>query len=229
MTRDPTELENVATAGLADRVAASLRVLDDAFSTSARRLGASVPCGRGCSACCVAVFDIHPADALLLGRWLDGVPLEMRSDVLGRAEAVVARAREVVASEPPGGSLVGWSPEDGLAPLPDHAIEHLAQEIAMSCPVLGPDGECLAYDSRPAICRLQGLPWADATSGAILPDLCRLDERQASNPPQPLDFTSLDGSRWEVRDQFADQLGGSLPRGRSLVAEALIRWAAAGK
>ena len=206
--------------GLTDSIALGLRVLDDSFARAASRLGDAVPCRRGCSACCVAIFDIHPADALLLGRWLDELAEGSRDEVLARCDEILAAARALAPIADPR----GWSPEEGLSALSDESINVLAEGIPLACPVLGPEGECRAYDLRPAICRLQGLPWMDVTSGAVVPDLCRLDDRQAGTQAQPLDFTPVDTGRWEVRDGLAGQLGGSLPRGRTFVAEALRRW-----
>ena len=209
-------MSSARAAEVAARLEQALAVVDAAFGEAAAAAGPAVPCRRGCSACCVAVFDVHPGDALLLGRWLDEQPPATRADVLGRAEAVLRAAR--------GSGPAGWSPEEGFATLDDAEVERLAEAVPLPCPILGAEGECRAHASRPAICRLQGLPWRDARTGTLVPDGCRLVPGQATLVPVPLDFDAVDEARLEARERLA---GDSLPRGRTFVAEALVRWARA--
>ena len=77
--------------------------------------------------------------------------------------------------------------------------------------------------ARPAICRLAGLPWRDPATGERIPDFCRLEPGQADNPHQALDLSRLDSARHEVSQAALP----GLPRGRTFLAEALMRGAIA--
>ncbi|MEM7248509.1 MAG: hypothetical protein AAF533_24465, partial [Acidobacteriota bacterium] len=176
------------------------------------------------------VFDVHPSDALLLGYWLDEQDAEVRADVLERARAIresVLRRRDELVEEGET-ELAGWVPEDGFRLLFSATVTRLAAGVLGGCPLLGPEGECRAHVSRPAICRLQGLPWRDRASGEVLPDLCRLEEGMADNLPQPLELGRLDALRHETEESVAAERGRRLPAGRSFVAEVLLRWAQPG-
>src|SRR4029079_3277098 len=70
---------------------------------------AEVPCSKGCRECCVGLFDVSLADRDLLREGLAKADPAVRKDIEARAEAVVARLREV---EPDlGETLDGMSPE----------------------------------------------------------------------------------------------------------------------
>ena len=162
-----------------------------------------IPCGRGCSSCCAAVFDVHPADALLLRTWLQGQEPSVRAEIGLRATAVLdevlAAARALQAAGE--ATLADWDPrEQGLSALPSATITELAAGVAAPCPLLGEEGECRAHASRPALCRLQGLPWRDPVTGAELPDFCRLEAAMAENRPQDIDLARLDALRTEAAE-----------------------------
>lgn len=207
-----------------------LSFVDEAFRSAQEQLGESVPCRRGCSSCCAAVFDVPPADALLLGAWLDEQSDAVREEVLavarGTRDAVEAAARAL--AEAGDADLAGWTLAEGIRALPSAALTRLAEASASArCPLLDGEGACRAHDSRPSLCRLQGLPWKDTATGAVLPDFCRLDPRQVANPPRSLDLARLDGLR-ELAGEAAREAAGesdAVARGRTFVADALIRWA----
>ena len=196
--------------------------IDEAFERARAVDGTCVPCRRGCSRCCAAVFDVHEADALLLGDWLASLSGEERAELHRRSALVVRRVEEAAAGLARDGetALEGWSAELGFKGLPAPVVTRLAAAVTEACPLLGAEGECRAHASRPAICRLGGLPWKDTASGALLPDFCRLEPAMARNPPQELDLGRLDGLRLEVDE--AIRAGGRRPR-RSFVAEIVRR------
>jgi Fe-S-cluster containining protein len=207
---------------LAATYAAGLWTLDRAFESARRAPGLVVPCGRGCSACCAAVFDVQPADALLLRLWLVDRDPDERAAVEARAAEVLAAVQAAAERLAAMGesALAGWTPADGLTALPAAAVTRLAGAVDLACPLLDASGACRAHASRPALCRLQGLPWRDPVTGTVLPDHCRLDERMGANAIQDLDLAALDGLRHETAED-ARRLGLASPRGRTFVAAAL--------
>jgi Fe-S-cluster containining protein len=137
----------------------------------------------------------------------------VRDDVVGRARDVLEEIR---------GAAPDWDPLGGFAHLSEGEITGVAAAVGAPCPVLGTGGECRAHEDRPSLCRLQGLPWRDAADGSVLPDFCRLDPRQESLRPAPLDLASIRAERAET----AHALRGD-PRvapSRTCVAAALVRW-----
>jgi Fe-S-cluster containining protein len=163
------------------------------------------------------VFDVHAADARLLGAWLAGAPEPERAAVLRRARDVVASvqrsARRLALTDE---SIRGWHWREGLATLSQAVASRLAEEAATACPLLDPTGSCRAHAFRPALCRLQGVPWQDPVTGAALPDFCRLEPGQESMGDQPADLLRLDEFRESSRMALAATTG------RTFVAAALL-------
>jgi Fe-S-cluster containining protein len=205
----------------------SLQFIDDAFASAAAAMGDAVPCRRGCLACCAAVFDIHPVDAMLLGAWLDRQDEPRRAVVLERAADVAAQVEAAAGEMANQGlpELRSFRAEDGFEGLSAASITALAAAVELSCPLLGPDGACGAYFYRPAPCRMQGLPWRDPASGLTVTDFCQLDPQQAGVSPQPLDLGRLDGLRLEAAEAVRTEGSRSrVSRGRGFVSGALLRW-----
>jgi Fe-S-cluster containining protein len=203
-----------------------LAFVDRAFERARTRSGLTVPCRRGCNSCCAALFDVHEADAALLRDWLSRRREAEREQVLRRAEAVVReveRARDdlLAAGE---WALDGWDPlRDPLDRLPSAVATRLAAEVPSPCPLLGEEGDCRAHADRPAICRLQGLPWRDPATGGTVADFCRLEPGMESNPPQALDLARLDALRHETAEALRGAADGSESSpGRRFVAAALL-------
>ncbi len=172
-----------------------LIAIDRAFDATRALPEAVVPCGKGCSACCTAVFEIHAADVPLLREGLALLDAADRADILARAETVRDRmateARRLEATEP---SFRDWDAV-ALDGVPARALAELADRVTDACPVLDAAGSCRLHAHRPAICRLQGLPWRDAGSGEALADFCRLVPEQADNPAAVADLAGLDEGR----------------------------------
>jgi Fe-S-cluster containining protein len=197
----------------------------EAFDSARHRLGDAVPCRRGCSACCedAAVFEIHAADAALLQQGLLEAAPESREAIRGRARDLLERLRTAAAALALEGEtlLEDWEPLSGLA-LPDRIVERLAAGVRGRCPVLDASGDCALHAHRPAICRLQGIPWRDPATGADLPDFCRLDPRQAGLAAQDAPLHALDDLREEVRLRLQEAAGERAIPARTTVAAALL-------
>ena len=174
---------------------AQLIEIDLAFELARDAPGTVIPCRSGCSACCTAVFEIHAADATVLREGLASLPGPARDRIVARAAAVrsamAAAAEKLEATEPAFREWLAVS----LDGVPARALGLLAGAIDLPCPVLDETGACSMHAFRPAICRMQGLPWQDPVTGAALPDFCRLETGQEGNSPQPLDLLGLDEAR----------------------------------
>ena len=162
-----------------------------------------LPCSRGCSYCCVAFFEITALDLWRLKEGLRQLEGEVRARVLERARAVIDLVRE---------DLPEWQHPFDVRDIGEKAFVGLAQRLSASCPALGDDGECLVYDHRPRICRLQGLSYVDPAGGAELPDFCASsfgDEAYAALPPQPLALFD----QWEQEAALRSKVSIQLPPG----------------
>jgi hypothetical protein len=192
--------------GAGSRWGDTLVAIDLAFADAAGRAGEALPCRRGCSSCCreAALFEIHAADALVLRDGVSRAPAELRGRIERRAAALLAQVTRA-AREDSDALVASWDPREGLATLTPDAFERVASRVEAACPVLEDDGSCGLHAHRPAICRLQGLAWTDPATGAVLPDGCRLDERQQGIPPQRLSLSDLDEAREQARSALAPE------------------------
>lgn len=102
-------------------------------------------CGPRCSACCTDLPPILPVEALRMLR-----ALRKRSDGSRRIQRAVehARAFQVVLLEHTGSRAKLDATE------PSYRQAQLAwRRLGHPCPLLGDDGNCSAYESRPLSCR----------------------------------------------------------------------------
>jgi Fe-S-cluster containining protein len=158
-----------------DRYRALLASVDAWFARVAARFPSQVACRRGCSDCCLGLFDVTPLDAALLRAGLPALAPEPRESVRAAAGAIVER---IAAAEP---RLAGRS---DLAPLGDAAIDALADALGpVPCPLLDPAGACLLYADRPLVCRLNGIPVVDLQGRAIAPEGCTRNALAAGDAP----------------------------------------------
>jgi Fe-S-cluster containining protein len=111
--------------------------------------GASVPCKKGCAACCRYMVPLSAPEALVMGREIGS--LSESGDATTR-RALTSAANRI---------LAGWSDSPFLKTgLNDSEgqtgdIEAIGQwyaSLEMDCPFLG-EGQCTIYDKRPLACR----------------------------------------------------------------------------
>lgn len=112
-------------------------------------LGA-LPCGRGCSRCCVGPFAITILDVAELRKGLARLEPSVARDIEAQARSQVAT---LIASYP----RLAASPylDDWNDPEQDQLAERFAE---LPCPALGAEGECRVYAFRPVTCRAMGIP-----------------------------------------------------------------------
>lgn len=150
---------------------ALVREFDARVRAAARLAGGHLTCHRGCTPCCIGVFDITALDAARLRRGM--AELEARRPRVAREVRDRATAQwEAQRSEFPG--------DTGLREL---GSDQAARERFFSClghlacPALRPrDGSCRLYRWRPLSCRSYGLPLT-GPDGVLPP--CPLNFRTA--------------------------------------------------
>lgn len=133
------------------RDARLVQIVDAAVADAARRSGAHLLCGPGCTQCCIGVFPISQLDATRLRAGLHGLQAtdpERAAAVRARVDLSVAR----LAVDFPGDSQTGV-----LDPTRSDAFDDFANDEP--CPALDPaTGLCDLYAARPLTCRTFGPP-----------------------------------------------------------------------
>jgi Fe-S-cluster containining protein len=148
-------------------------------------------CTRGCSACCRGLFDITLLDACLLRDGFDRLPIKLQENARDRACQQLVGISETVWPDFSSPWLLNSYPEDEweLA-MPD--------EDETPCSLLGKDGLCLVYDSRPMTCRLHGAPLIDVSGEILFDEWCSLNFLSVD----PLQLSEL---RWHFNDIFKQE------------------------
>lgn len=129
----------------------ALRASADAvFARMEKDYPGCVKCGRGCSDCCHALFDLPLVEAMYLNEaFRDAFPYgRERSTVLEKAADADRRLAKMKRDM--------YRAERGGA-----SAEEIMTDTAskrMACPLLNEKQECSLYDKRPITCRLYGVP-----------------------------------------------------------------------
>lgn len=110
-----------------------------------------VTCGKGCSDCCYALFDLSLIEAMYLKHKLENtVDGQTRARVLERADQAEREnyklKRQVFKASQEGRSA-------------REILEQVAQ-MRIRCPLLNEEDQCDLYEHRPVTCRLYGIPMA---------------------------------------------------------------------
>jgi len=110
-----------------------------------------VKCGKGCSDCCYALFDVTLAEAMYINaRFNEKFSGIERSNVLQRADKADRQIYKLKRK-------VYKASQQGTATA-DIMLE--VARARVRCPMLGEDDLCSIYDHRPITCRLYGVPTA---------------------------------------------------------------------
>ncbi|HYC34011.1 MAG TPA: YkgJ family cysteine cluster protein, partial [Gemmatimonadales bacterium] len=161
-----------------------------------------LPCRTGCAACCHGPFDVTVADVELVRAGVEQLPPDARLEVVRRAKALFERLRAFAPD---------WRPPWDIADLGDERFDAMADALAREpCPLLGDDGACRIYASRPMVCRLIGIPLR-SPAGRVIENACPIQEdfpRYAALPPQPFALEEFEVLEHEcMRDAAARVLG----------------------
>ena len=157
----------VETVSILNRYQELLSEVDAWFSHCSLAAGTQISCQRGCSACCRGLFDITLLDARLVRQGFDGLPAEVKQQVLLRAQQSIAGIRTF------------WPDFDQPYLFNDYPEEEwdlvMPEEDETPCPLLGQDGLCLVYEYRPMTCRLNGIPMVDSSGEVLFDEWCSLN------------------------------------------------------
>jgi Fe-S-cluster containining protein len=144
-----------------------LRIIDAGFAEAKRRAGRRLACHPGCGQCCHGMIPINVLDVRRLAQGME----RLRRFDPGRAERVLARARQIVersAADFPG------NPAEGVLRGSREEREAFFEKYAGApCPALHPDSEaCEVYEFRPVACRAAGPPVSFAGNPLPHCELC---------------------------------------------------------
>ena len=175
---------------LLNQYRALLGSVDAWFGRCRQLAGGAIRCAEGCSGCCRGLFDISLLDARLLQEGLAQLAPAVREAVLERCRP---RLAELARRWP------GFAHPYLLNALPDEEWTEMPEGDETPCPLLGADGRCLVYQSRPLLCRLHGLPNIDRSGESFGDDWCTLNFPD-SDPRRMLEL------RWNFRAAFEAEM-----------------------
>ena len=134
-----------------DLLSSSLAQKTDAwFARAQASLLGQLPCGAGCSQCCIGPFPITVLDVDRLRRGLHSLSDEQRERIERVAQAQIVAMEAAYPLLAQSRYLDQWH---------DAEIDRLVTEFHQQpCPALGTQGLCEVYEHRPLACRSMGVP-----------------------------------------------------------------------
>ncbi len=132
-----------------DRYEAVVAEVDAVFNKFENEMSDLVKCGKGCSDCCYALYDITLAEALYINKKFNEKfsGLE-RSTIVERAAQADRQIHKLKRK-------VFKATQEGT-PASEILLE--VSKARVRCPMLGDDDLCAIYENRPITCRLYGVP-----------------------------------------------------------------------
>lgn len=151
---------------------ALLGQLDGWFARGVGEAGPEVVlCRQGCSQCCHGPFDISAADAELVVAAVSRLSTGRRDGV---GERAMAQHNQQVALLPE------WQQPWDAEAVEEGRFDEMCDALgALPCPALDEVGSCMIYDSRPATCRMIGLPLG-SLSGDVIENACPIIDTSAA-------------------------------------------------
>ncbi len=123
--------------------------VDAVFSKFENEMADLVKCGKGCSDCCYALFDITLAEAIYINYQFNKKFSGMeRSRIMERADLADRQIHKLKRK-------VYKASQEGR---PASEILMEVSRARVRCPLLGDDDLCAIYENRPITCRLYGVP-----------------------------------------------------------------------
>lgn len=132
-----------------ERYEAVVAEVDAVFNKFETEMGDLVKCGKGCSDCCYALFDITLPEAIYINKKFneDFSGLE-RSAIMQRADEADRQIHKLKRK-------VFKATQEGR---PATEILMEVSKARVRCPMLNDDNLCSIYENRPITCRLYGVP-----------------------------------------------------------------------
>jgi len=132
-----------------ERYEAVVAEVDAVFNKFETEMPELVKCGKGCSDCCHALFDITIAEALYINhKFNENFSGIERSNVMARADQADRQIHKLK-------RRVHKASQEGR---PASEILMEVSKARVRCPMLGDDDLCAIYENRPITCRLYGVP-----------------------------------------------------------------------
>jgi Fe-S-cluster containining protein len=145
----------------------TLAVIDQWFGDTVERFPGVIPCKSGCTRCCHGPFDISLADVEMVQAAVADLPPDSKTAVYQQSASQAAKVAVL---------LPGLQPENGMVFLTEDQFDVIEQALADEpCTLLGEDGSCLIYQSRPFICRMMGLG-VRTPAGREIDNACPIQE-----------------------------------------------------
>ena len=140
---------------MADPIIIPLESLHDRasnwFTRARAALLGALPCGRGCSRCCIGTFAITVLNSTaMLRQGLSALSPSDREDIENRARNQVAAMTQAFPRLAGAPFLDDWSDDER-----DEVAERFAEA---PCPALDRNGSCRVYEVRPVTCRNMVIP-----------------------------------------------------------------------
>jgi Fe-S-cluster containining protein len=132
-----------------ERYEAIVAEVDAVFNKFETEMSDLVKCGKGCSDCCHALFDITLAEAIYINhKFNEKFSGLERSTVLERADTADRQIHKLKRK-------VYKASQEGR---PAAEILMEVSKARVRCPMLSDDDLCSMYEHRPITCRLYGVP-----------------------------------------------------------------------
>jgi Fe-S-cluster containining protein len=144
-----------------------LAEVDTWFSYCSLVAGDQISCKRGCSACCRGLFDITLLDACLLQDGFKRLSPSKKRSVRISARQKISEIRHHWSDFSDPWLMNSYPEEEWDLVMPE--------EDEAPCALLGKNGLCLVYDSRPMTCRLNGIPMVDTSGEVLFDEWCSLN------------------------------------------------------
>lgn len=132
-----------------ERYEAVVAEVDAVFNKFETEMGDLVKCGKGCSDCCYALFDITLVEAIYIHhKFNERFSGLERSTIMDRADTADRQIHKLKRK-------VFKASQEGR---PASEILMEVSKARVRCPMLSDDDLCAVYDFRPITCRLYGVP-----------------------------------------------------------------------
>ncbi len=151
--------------------------IDQTMAELFHRFPQEVKCGRGCTDCCHAVFDVSFIEASFMARTFIELPRNQQEDIRQNAEEAAEKWQEMINNDDkPANSRI-------------------------RCPLLSADGTCACYMARPVNCRTYGVPTVINGNGHV----CGLSGFNKGSSYPTIDLMPLQKSLLEYSIAASDE------------------------